>query len=501
LAGLGASVVGEGIAALFGYAGTSGRPPEDDLDAVDAVAGNGSSDGSDMVEVAPYTYAHVPAPPPEPPETIVIDGSPADGEVEMSANERWLLTITPLVALVVFLTATALPLKILPKWYPIKTNDSSFVTGWATWNYQGYERKAAYPEYHDVITTMDRVGKEHGCGRSSWEYEPELDRFGTPMALMLLPYWTHGCIGSMEGLYFESSATTPYHFLSNSELSLRPPRPQRDLPYRELDLKTGVQHLQLLGVRYYMALSDQAQAQARVHPDLTLVATTGKWTATVTEAGKTAEAKTRSWEVYEVKDSAIVSPLKFEPVVMTDVPKGGSQWQDAGVEFFQRDAAQWAVPLAASGPKGWARVTGPASTAPMKPVTPARITNLETSEDGISFNVDKVGVPVLVKTSYFPNWRASGAKGPWRVTPNQMVVIPTSKHVSLDYRNTPVDLFAWAMTYLAAIGLIVLAVRERRARRAAADQGEQETLAMASDWPTSEPLAPQLEPEPPQPVH
>jgi hypothetical protein len=33
-----------------------------------------------------------------------------------------------------------------------------------------------------------------------WEYEPELVRYGTPMALMLLPHWTHGCIGSMEGL-------------------------------------------------------------------------------------------------------------------------------------------------------------------------------------------------------------------------------------------------------------------------------------------------------------
>ena len=48
------------------------------------------------------------------------------------------------------------------------------------------------------------------------------------MALMLLPYWTDGCIGSMEGLYFESSATTPYHFLNQSELSEAPvPRAAR----------------------------------------------------------------------------------------------------------------------------------------------------------------------------------------------------------------------------------------------------------------------------------
>ena len=36
--------------------------------------------------------------------------------------------------------------------------------------------------------------KKLPCGRAHWEYESNLDRYGTPMALMLLPYWTNGCI-------------------------------------------------------------------------------------------------------------------------------------------------------------------------------------------------------------------------------------------------------------------------------------------------------------------
>ena len=51
---------------------------------------------------------------------------------------------------------------------------------------------------------------------------------------------------------------------------------------------------------------------------------------------------------------------------------------------------------------------------------------MTTGDDRVSFTVDKIGVPVLVKVSYFPNWEASGARGPWRVAPNLMVVIPTS---------------------------------------------------------------------------
>ena len=46
---------------------------------------------------------------------------------------------------------------------------------------------------------------------------------------------------------------------------------------------------------------------------------------------------------------------------------------------------------------------------------------------------------MLVKVSYFPNWHASGADGPWRVTPNLMVVVPTSHDVSLTYGASGAD--------------------------------------------------------------
>ena len=142
-----------------------------------------------------------------------------------------------------------------------------------------------------------------------WEYEPEEDQMGTPMALMLLPYWTHSCIGSMEGLYFESSATTPYHFLNAAELSLRPSNPVRGLDYPSApNVVEGVQHLQMLGVKYYMALTPETQSQADADPDLRLVATSGPWPVTY-YSGNVGTTKQRTWKIYEVEDSAIVSSL------------------------------------------------------------------------------------------------------------------------------------------------------------------------------------------------
>ena len=33
-------------------------------------------------------------------------------------------------------------------------SSTSFIPGWVKWNYEGYERKPAYPEYSDIIATM-----------------------------------------------------------------------------------------------------------------------------------------------------------------------------------------------------------------------------------------------------------------------------------------------------------------------------------------------------------
>jgi hypothetical protein len=346
----------------------------------------------------------------------------------------------------------------------------NFVSSWANWNYSGYQEKASYPEYRDVVLTMAHVGQQCGCGRAMWEYEPEEDRFGTPMALMLLPMWTNECIGSEEGLFFESSATVPYHFLDQSELSQNPSRAMRDLPYRAFNIVDGIQHMQLLGVRYYMAISPASQTAARSlttgpNPMLRLVAQTGDHQVSYTQGGSTAD-QTRHWEIYEIlSDNAPVAPvagLSYLPAVMRGVSTTGRGWINTVLPWYQ-DTSQWPVELAASGPANWPRVKGASPNPPHIAVTPAVVSNVRTTDDRISFDVDHVGTPVLVKTSYFPNWQATGADGPWRVAPNLMVVVPTSQHVSLHYGFTPVDDAGRAVTVAALAGVGVLWWRERSA--------------------------------------
>ena len=79
------------------------------------------------------------------------------------------------------------------------------IPGWVNWNYQGYEGKAAYPELESLVAAVDELPP----GRVMWEYNKEVqDQYGTPMALMLIPYWSEEH-DTMEGVFFESSLTTP----------------------------------------------------------------------------------------------------------------------------------------------------------------------------------------------------------------------------------------------------------------------------------------------------
>ena len=99
-------------------------------------------------------------------------------------------------------------------------------------------------------------------------------------------------------------------------------------------------------------------------------------------------------------------------------------------------------------------------TPPTRPLPPVSVSGINSSNDTIDFDVDHPGTPVLVKVSYFPNWKVDGARGPFRVTPNLMVVIPTANHVHLHYGNTSVEYMAWFLTLL-GIALAVFVARRK----------------------------------------
>jgi hypothetical protein len=143
----------------------------------------------------------------------------------------------------------------------------------------------------------------------------------------------------------------------------------------------------------------------------------------------------------------VVAPLLNQPVVVSHASGGGKPWLTMSQSWYL-DPNRDDVYYAESGPSKWQRVDAAETNPPRTALAPVQVSHAKTADDSVSFDVDTTGVPVLVRTSYFPNWHVSGAKGPYRVTPNLMVVIPTSHHVRLHYGWTPVDLLGILLTLL-----------------------------------------------------
>ncbi len=305
-------------------------------------------------------------------------------------------TATALGTLACTMVYVALPLGALPfverdaagfAWpsfgpFQLHAGPESFVSSWAKWNYTGYEGKDSYREYHDVVQTMAQLGEDQGCGRAFWEYEEELDRYGTPMALMLLPFWTDGCIGSMEGLYFEASATTPFHFLTQVELSTKPSAAQRDLPYGTFDMTKGIEHLQLLGRA--LLHGDLRPGHRRRPP-----AARPRGGGVVAPVGHLRGGRQRPGRAARER----AGRARGRPRQPEGMGGGAARRQRPlrrpGRHWFN-DPSRWDVFLAQDGPDDWQRIDS-SDTPEVRPEHATEVSGVTDGEESLSFDVDRVG--------------------------------------------------------------------------------------------------------------
>jgi hypothetical protein len=316
------------------------------------------------------------------------------------------------------------------------------VPGWVKWNFEGYEGKADYHEYRALMETVDTLPP----GRIMWEANSDMNKYGTPMALMLFPYWSEGH-PSMEGLFFESSLTTPFHFLNASEVSERPSNPVRGLDYRGFNMDRGIAHLAVYDVTYYVSFTEKGASEARL-------------------AGLVEIGVASPWTIFALPDSDLVDVATMRPAVWD----GGGDFLDPSLEWYD-DVDHLDNWLVETGPEEWLRVESVEDR--LTSVSPYAgtgvVTDIVQEDDRISFTTTAVGVPHLVKESYFPNWKVEGAEGPYRAAPSLMVVVPTEEHVVLEFRNTSAENVGMALTLIAFTGLAAYAYRRRKLRSSGAD--------------------------------
>ncbi len=309
-----------------------------------------------------------------------------------------------------------------------------------TWNYSGYESKARWPQYREI---MDIVGSLP-AGRVMWEHEPALERFGTARAFELIPYWTDQ--PTMEGTLMESAFTAPYHFINQAELSQQPSKAIIGVDYpNAVNIADGIAHLQFMGVPYMLASSAEVTAGLKTDPRAELLKTVdgvgifriaGVSPYVTVAKDLPVRLKTTDWRGTIVPWYRNVNDL--DVMVLLD------QGQPALQRFPEITPAQAAdppkVPLGAQGDV----IAG----------------SIRMTDETLSFDTTAIGQPHWIKMSYFPNWHVTGALGPYLASPSFMMVIPTQRHVELRYGRTASNTIGQLFTLLGWVIVTAVLVRE-----------------------------------------
>jgi uncharacterized membrane protein len=268
----------------------------------------------------------------------------------------------------------------------------TYIPSWVKWNYEGFERKATWNELKVLFEFL----KGLPYGRVMWEYTPQYDRFGTPRVLELIPLFTGK--PTVEGLLIESSLSAPFHFIIQSETTLTPTAPNFGFEYPcfRLNIQKAVEHMRFMGIKYFVAYTEEVKREAdRVLPIITQIG---------------------GFTVYEIPEVRLVEPL-FD----FQVQRKTKNWKREAVEWFLRGDLSKPIIFAEEVFK-----------KPERKDVKCQLIRFE--QDKIEFYTDGIGIPHIVKVSYFPRWRVEGGRGPYLVSPSFMVVIPEKEVVRLVWK-------------------------------------------------------------------
>ena len=317
----------------------------------------------------------------------------------------------------------------------------TFIKSWIAWNYEGFDGKKSWPLFDQINGYL----KQGGQGRVVYEHSPLTNTFGTERAFESLPFFAHR--NTLEGLYMQSSVSSPFIFYIQSEIGKVSSQPFPQYKYSSLNTPSALPRLKLFNVTEYIVRSPEAKKFAAAIPELKLEKTFG------------------DYDIYRLtsNDGHYVATLANQPVIFKT-----ESWKRDFFEWFRRNelldvnlvyAPNESIsnsphlsvgnqnPLTANDLLALPRV-------PITYETPPVITEKMGNED-IEFTTNQIGKPHLVKISYHPNWQVEGADRIYLVSPSFMLVYPKQNHVRLYFGKT---IFNYAGETMTLLGLAIIAL-------------------------------------------
>ena len=294
----------------------------------------------------------------------------------------------------------------------------SFLPHWVNWNFTGYEGKEDWEEIEELYSSLEKLPP----GRIMWEPNSELNKYGTPMVLMTIPLFTDHT--SMEGLYFDSSITTPFHFIAVSGLAEKPSNPVGGLSYINNDFEKGIEYLQDLGVDYFISYTESIKDKAINSKDLNLLF--------VSEPFSVFKIDTKKIELVNQRLET------FPRMSFYDRTTSSLFRNTENENFFQKAYNNFRY-------LDEYRVVELPTGVNIKSSNDADliISDLIIASDEIKFTTNKPNEAHIIKISYFPNWKIDNGLGPYRISPSFMTIVPFENNVVLSFERVNIETYSF----------------------------------------------------------
>ncbi|NMB92039.1 MAG: hypothetical protein GYA31_00130 [Parcubacteria group bacterium] len=301
----------------------------------------------------------------------------------------------------------------------------TYIDFWMEWNYKGFESKN---EWSKLVALSDYL-KALPYGRVMWEYRGDYDKFGTPRVLENLPIWTGK--PTFEGLLIESSISGYFHFINQAETTKTPTAAIAGMKYPSFNFENGVKHMQLFGANYFVAYTQDIKNLA------------DKYLIHLRDVN--------DFSIYEVPHSELVTVVP--DINLIKKQKG---WLDQSIEWYKAmDFSNFLVFYQNNKEKNEIDNTLKPSLLVKQPIMIKEI-----KKDSLTFTTENLYQPHLVKITYFPGWKATGAKGPYLISPSFMMVIPTQQEVTLKFGYNCWDKIGMGLSIISAITVVFLIIRK-----------------------------------------
>jgi hypothetical protein len=307
----------------------------------------------------------------------------------------------------------------------------TYIGFWIKWNYEGFENKPLWDTFYKINNFLKGSYKDP---RVIFEHSDLHDSAGTPRAFESLPLFSGR--STYEGLYMQSSISSPFIFYFQSEISESAPCPfPQWSPCTSFNSTKAVKHLEMFNVEYVIARTDRVKNDLENNSLYELAAT---------------------FEPYKIfrlttNPNRYVTVPKYQPVVF-----GTKDWKVDSYEWFKREDLL-DVPLVFTKDKNEFSLSANSLDDIQKVALEDSCEIKENIEiEEISFTTNCIGKPHIISISYFPNWKVEGADKVYLVSPSFMLVIPKQKNVRLYYGETLVDQVGKVLTYVGVLAIVFI---------------------------------------------